>query len=402
VKAVFFFFYFVLSVILYIAAVPVVVLLSFKKKYRYALPARFFLRRNPPFNPGGIWFHVCSFGEARAVAPLVEPFSRDTLRMSTTTQTGMSVIETYTDQSRYLPFEPLLCFWMKPQKVLVVFEAELWYMLFALAKRKGAHTMLINARISERSYPKYRRFAWLYRHIFAHIDEVFAQSEEDKTRLESLGARHIKVTGNIKLASLPTVTQAYAKPSAMTVCAASTHEGEEELILEAFAAFKAGRPKAVLLVVPRHPERFDKAAALCEEYARRHGWTWARFSQTGTLEGADIVLVDAMGELVNCYAVSDAVVLGGSFVPVGGHNAAEAAQFGCKIITGPHIFNQRDMYAAIASVYTIEPDTLPDVLCRVEDLEPATIRTRSDIGVIVEAIRRAWNSAATEREHVQD
>ena len=115
--------------------------------------------------------------------------------MSTTTQTGFQAIREYTEQSRYLPFDPLLFFWLKPQKVLVVMEAEFWYLLFALAQKRGAKTLLINARMSDRSFPKYQRIGWLYREIFRHIDEVYAQTTLDKARLESLGAKMYRSRG---------------------------------------------------------------------------------------------------------------------------------------------------------------------------------------------------------------
>jgi len=182
-------FYTYLTGLLYLVALPFLPFLALRSKYRRSIPARFFLWKNPPLEADGIWFHVCSFGEARAVKPLAERFERSSLRWSTTTQTGFEVCrEISPEQSRYLPFEPLLWFWTRPQKVLVVMEAELWYLLFLLAKSRGAETFLINARISERSWPSYRRFAWFYRRIFARVDHVFAQTERDRERLEALGA----------------------------------------------------------------------------------------------------------------------------------------------------------------------------------------------------------------------
>ena len=162
----FFFLYSVVSVILYLLALPFLFLFSFRTKYKHSIPARFFLWKNPSFGSNGIWFHSCSFGEAKAIKPLVDKLPSKLLRMSTTTQTGFNAINDYTQESRYLPFESLLFFWMKPQKVLVVMEAEFWYLLFALAQKRGAKTLLINARMSERSYPKYLRMKWLYKQIF--------------------------------------------------------------------------------------------------------------------------------------------------------------------------------------------------------------------------------------------
>ncbi len=383
----FFFLYSVLSFFLYLLALPLLALFSFKTKYKDSLPARFFLRNNKPLKPDGIWFHSCSFGEAKAIRSLVESLPQESLRMSTTTHTGFKVIEEYTQESRYLPFEPLLFRWLKPQKALVVMEAEFWYLLFTLAQRRGAKTLLINARMSDRSFPRYKKIGWLYREIFKHIDEVYAQTAKDKERLESLGAKNVVVTGNIKLAHLPAVTKEIQKPSSLVVCGASTHEGEEALIMDAFVALKKEHPEAVLLLVPRHPERFEKVAKMMEAYADRYQFTAQRYSQNEVL-GSDMILVDVLGELVNLYAVSDIVILGGAFEPIGGHNAAEAAQFGCKIISGEHYFNQKDIFDAIEGIAVVEASNLSRRLLQHGLLKPTKIKSKSDITRITESLER--------------
>ncbi len=386
-EKVWFFLYTLIATLLYLIALPFLFLLSFKTKYNTSIPARFFLWRNRPLKSGGIWFHVCSYGEAKAVAPLVELLPQEQLRLSTTTQTGYEAIAHYSvSQSRYLPFEPLLFFWLKPQKALVVMEAEFWYLLFALAQKRGAKTVLVNARMSDRSYPKYLRMAWFYRHIFAHIDEVYAQTPLDQKRLESLGATNVKVTGNIKLSTLPSPSRRRFKPSGLLLCAASTHEGEEVLILEAFVVLREACPEARLLVVPRHPERFEKVALLMADVAKRASLSWHRFSQDETLED-DMVLVDTLGELVNLYAISDIVILGGAFEPIGGHNAAEAAQFGCKIISGKHYFNQVDIFGAIEGIAIVEKEDLAKELLQHTLLQPTKLTYRTDISAIAKSLK---------------
>ncbi|HSR74211.1 MAG TPA: lipid IV(A) 3-deoxy-D-manno-octulosonic acid transferase [Sulfurovum sp.] len=382
----FFFLYSLFSFLLYLLALPFLVLFSFKAKYNDSLPARFFLWHNKPLKPDGIWFHSCSFGEAKAIKPLVEVLPKELLRMSSTTQTGLKVIEEYTAQSRYLPFEPLLFGWMKPQKALVVMEAEFWYLLFVLAQKRGAKTLLINARMSDRSFPKYQKAGWFYRQIFRHIDEVYAQTELDKKRLESLGARNVSVTGNIKLSYLPAVTKELKKPSGLVVCGASTHEGEETLILEAFAALKKEREDTVLLMVPRHPERFGKVAQLMETFAAANSLSMQRYSQNEVLD-SDMVLVDVLGELVNIYAISDIVILGGAFEAIGGHNAAEAAQFGCKIISGKHYFNQKDIFEAIEGIAVVEASNLSKRLLQHGVLKQTKLKSKSDITPIIESLK---------------
>jgi len=381
----FFYLYTIVSIMIYLIALPFLIFLSFKTKYNVSIPARFFLWKNPPLCSGGIWFHSCSFGEAKAIKPLVDALPQEVLRMTTTTHTGKSVTDGYTEQSRYLPFEPLLLGWMKPQKALVVMEAEFWYLLFALAKKRGAKTILINARMSDRSFPKYQKTEWLYRKIFQSIDEVYAQTELDRERLESLGARNVKVTGNIKLAVLPQPTKVLKKPEGLLVCGASTHEGEEELILDAFAALKQERSDARLLLVPRHPERFDHVSVMAESFANVKGMHMHRYSVQENFE-SDITVVDRLGELVNIYAMSDIVILGGAFSPVGGHNAAEAAQFGCRIISGPHYFNQKDIFEAVEGIAVVESSHLSQRLQQYAQLKRTNIKIKSDLSPIIHTL----------------
>ncbi len=385
---VFFALYTLLSFLLYLIAIPFLLLFSLREKYKRAIPARFFLWDNPPLKEDGIWFHSCSFGEARALAPLLLDIPEEFLRMSTTTQTGFEQISKYTSsQSRYLPYESLLYFWIKPQKALVVMEAEFWYLLFALSRASGAKTYLINARMSDRSYSKYLKMKWFYKKIFSHIDEIYAQTAIDKERLEALGAKHVKVTGNMKLAALPKPVKSWEKPLGTLVCAASTHEGEERLILEAFDKLKKKEPDSRLLVVPRHPERFVKVAKELEKFCKEKGYHWQRFGDTGTRKiEEDILLVDKLGELINLYPICDVVILGGAFSPIGGHNAAEAAQFGTKILSGPHYHNQRDVFDACEGISIVQKDALGTILVNHASLPYSKIKYSSDITPIKKSL----------------
>ncbi len=377
--------YSALMLLIYILSLPFLLLLSLKSKYRQSIPARFFLYKNPPLKSNGIWFHSCSFGEARAIEGLVKCLPNDMLRMSTTTHTGKEAISKYTTQSRYLPFEPLLFAWIKQQKVLVVMEAEFWYLMFFLAKARGAKTILINARMSDKSYPKYYKIRWFYKKLFSYVDVVFAQSDTDAKRLKSLGAKDVRVVGNIKLASLPKPTKELQKSDALVVCGASTHTNEERVIIEAFLTLKAKRDDAVLLLVPRHPERFDEVVSLAQEYCAKNTLGYHRYSQNQSLN-SDIVVVDVLGELVNLYAICDIVILGGAFESIGGHNAAEAAQFGCKIISGPHYFNQRDIFGVIENIKIASANELGSVLVDYDKLWPTKITQSVNLKPIVDEI----------------
>ena len=327
-----------------LGALPLTIL-AFKKKYRVSIPARFFLFKNPKFDASRVHFHACSFGEVRSIAPLVSRF-KDAAAVSVVTKTGFDEAKKITQNTRFLPFEIFLPFWLKPAKITVIFEAELWLGLVFWAKFKGSRVILINARISDRSYKSYLKFGFFYRYLFKFIDKIYAQSDLDKQRLQRLGAKNIVVSGNIKSAFLPNPSKIYAKPKERVIVLASTHAGEEELILRELNLGANDK----LILVPRHPERFGEASEMLAKFTEKNGLSFAKFSETKNFD-AQCVLVDAMGELVNVYKFSDVVVLGGSFVPnVGGHNPIEATQFENAVISGEFIFNQKALYSAVDGI----------------------------------------------------
>lgn len=340
--------YFTFVTLVYILALPLLLFLSFKKKYKSSIPARFFLYKNPPFKKkDAIWFHACSLGEVNALKVIINQIKDVHVNFSVITQTGFKSAKTIENIGlRYLPFEVFLPFWIRKQKVLVVLEAELWPMLFVISKLRGTKTILLNARISDNSYNSYKKFAFFYRWIFSYVDKVFAQSELDKQRLLELGAKNVVVNGNIKTLSIPTVSKKYKKPSSQVLTLASTHEGEEELLLENLLLPQA----CTLIVVPRHPERFESVEQLLRKYAKTKGKSYSRLSENELLN-TDIVLCDKMGELVNIYAITDITYLGGSFKEgIGGHNPLEPAFFNNKIISGEYFFNQFPLYKLVKNI----------------------------------------------------
>lgn len=363
---------------LWLLALPFLLLLSCKSKYRHSIPARFFLWRNREFDRRDVWVHACSLGEVRSLKPLIETLGvRPSI--STITQTGYSAAKELSDDVRYLPFEVLLPFWVRRFKVVVVTEAELWLMLFFMAKSKGSKTILMNARISDRSYKSYQRFSWIYRAIFASIDEVFAQSEKDKERLLSLGAKKVMVNGNTKTAVLPVVTTVYAKPKRKVLTLASTHEGEEELLLNALHV-----TTEMLIVVPRHPERFSKVDKLLSQFCEARGKGYAKMSEKGFCE-TDVLLCDGMGELVNLYAITDVTILGGSFVQgIGGHNPLEPAYFNTVLISGEYIFNQEALFPLVENVYFTNASELPALMG--QDLLPSRLHVKDALHPVMTSI----------------
>jgi 3-deoxy-D-manno-octulosonic-acid transferase len=377
-------FYTFLAAVLFIAAFPFLILLSFKKKYRHSVPARFFLWKNTPFKPHDIWFHVCSLGEAKAIAPLVEFLDDAKIAITVITHTGYDVASKYRGQVAYLPYEFWLWLWIRPPKVLVVLEAEFWYLLFRIANRRGAKVIALNARISERSFPKYYRMRWFYKRLLAQCDRIFCQSTEDMARFIALGAQNIEVVGNIKLAQKIEATRFYPKPACTLIVAGSTHEGEEEGIIRGFAAYKKHNPNAKLLVVPRHPERFEKVYGLIQKIAPV--MSLSRWSESQELVN-DITLIDAMGELNNLYAISDIAILGGAFAPIGGHNPLEPAHFGCKIITGEHIFSQRELFKYVHHVQFVTPEGIEQALISAEAMPASTVDETINMDRIVDYLK---------------
>lgn len=377
-------FYTGVAALLYVVALPLLLVFSLKKKYRDSLPARFFGWKNPPFTSYDLWFHVCSLGEAKAISPILERLPNASVAISVITHTGYTAASHYRAQVRYLPYELWLWFWIRNPKTLVVLEAEFWYLLFRLAHKRGGRVIALNARISDRSFPKYYRFRWFYKILLSQCDHIFCQSHEDMVRFIALGAHNVEAVGNIKLAQKIAATQTYPKPEGLLIVAASTHEGEEEGIIEGFVAYRATNPDARLLIVPRHPERFGKVAELIERMAPER--SFSRWSVTQTLDH-DITLIDAMGELNNFYAISDIAILGGAFKPIGGHNPLEPAHFGCKIITGEHFFLQRELFKYVSHVQFVRSEGIADALVNAATLPPSQVNTTIDLERVIEYLK---------------
>jgi len=378
--------YYILSVVLFFIALPLLIYLSFKQKYKLSIPARFFLFNNSRFEKeNGIWFHVCSLGEARALKPILKLVENQDIKITTITQTGQAEAKKYDADVRYLPYEMFLPFWIKKQKLLVVLEAEFWFMLFIVAFSRGTKVVMLNARISDKSASKYLQFAWFYKKMLSKVDMIYAQSEVDKNRFIALGARNIKVIGNIKLAGEIAKTKEYKKSTTETIVAGSTHDGEEESVLKAFVEYrKQGESK--LIIVPRHPERFEDVYKLMKEYSNKFDLSLSRFSQTKELE-SDMVLIDSMGELNNIYAISDIAVLGGAFrKDIGGHNPLEPAFFGCKIITGKYFFHQKELFKYVHHVQYVESDEIHKALMKTKELPPSMVEESIDLEPIINKI----------------
>ena len=370
--------YYIFALLLYLISIPFLIFLSFKKKYRHSIPARFFLIKNPPFDKKLHHFHSCSLGETKALKPIIEKFEE--INLTVITNTGYEEAKKYKNTNvRFLPFEIFIPFWLKPCKSLVVVEAELWLMLFYIAKKRCKKTILINARISDKSYPKYMKFKWFYSHLFKYIDTIFAQSETDKKRLLNLGAKNVIVAGNIKSVVDYKITKHYKKPQEKLIIAGSTHKREEEIILD---AFKNSSLNSKLIIVPRHPERFDEVYKIIESFAKKHNFSYGKIDNGFD---NDIILVDKMGELINLYAIADIVILGGSFVDnVGGHNPLEVAYFNKPLISGKYIFNQHTLFEMVENSYIVDKSELSDILTK--NLKNSYIKNQGNLDIILKEI----------------
>jgi 3-deoxy-D-manno-octulosonic-acid transferase len=319
-----------------------------------------------------IWVHAVSVGEVVAssavIAALRQRFPSHRVLISTTTSTGQKLAARRfgAENVFYFPLDFALAIRpyleaLRPELVVIA-ETEFWPNFLRLAKRSGSRIAVINCRISDRSFPGYRRFRrWLpnlLENTLANVDIFLAQTEEDGRRLVQIGATESKVAvaGNLKFDVAPpsppaivaslreSFNQSGASP--ILVCG-STLDGEEGALLSAFRNILANRPKAVMLLAPRHPERFSEVAALVESLDFRM-WRRSLWSGTEALAGG-VFLIDSIGELASLYALATIAFVGGSLVPRGGHNILEPASCGVPIVTGNHYENFRDVVNFFAS-----------------------------------------------------
>jgi 3-deoxy-D-manno-octulosonic-acid transferase len=312
-----------------------------------------------------IWVHAVSVGEVVAssavIATLRQKFPSHRVLVSTTTNTGQKLAAQRFGAENVFYFPLDFAFSIRPYlealrpELVVVAETEFWPNFLRLAKRSGARIAIINCRISDRSLPGYKRFRfWLPKLLektLANVDLFLAQTEEDRQRLIEIGAAEskISVAGNLKFDVAPppspaiveSLRDSFSRTSAgpILVCG-STLEEEEGLLLSSFRNILANHPKAVMILAPRHPERFPEVASLVEKLgfpmSRRSLWS-------GEPLAGSVFLIDTIGELAALYSLATVAFVGGSLVPRGGHNILEPALYGVPIVTGNHYENFRDV-----------------------------------------------------------
>lgn len=325
--------------------------------------------------PGALWLHAVSLGETRAAEPLIQALraARPGLRLLLThgTATGResgAALLRLGDAQRWLPFDTpgaVRRFLRRHRPAVgVLMETEVWPNLQAAAARAGVPMVLANARLSDKSLRQARRLPALLRPAVESLTVALAQTEADAQRLRAAGADPVEVCGNVKFDLQPDpallalgLRWRQAAAGRSVVLAASWREGEDAPLLSAWAAQRAAWQRAsaaaarppLLLLVPRHPQRFDEVAALVQAHglslSRRSGWRdgaghdGAAPQPDAAAAAADVWLGDSMRELPAYYALADVALLGGSFAPLGGQNLIEAAACGCPVVMGPHTFN---------------------------------------------------------------
>ena len=370
-------------------------------KYREGLlerlgrvPARLLAHNQPaPDARPVIWIHAVSVGEVLAATRLVEELDRAVpahrLVISTTTRTGQALARERFGATRVF-YCPLDLPWavrsylnaLQP-RLFVLAETEFWPNLLSGCFRRGIPVAVVNARVSDRSWPRYRRLRKLWRPFLSRLSRVLAQSQADAGRLQAIGClpERVTVAGNLKfdirIAGQADATRQLQElaPDLRLIVAGSTLDGEEAALLEAWPRLLQADPNLALVLAPRHPERFPAVAALLDASAvpwlRRSVWR----SQTPIpLRPGQVVLLDTIGELASVYSLAAVAFVGGSLFPAGGHNPLEPAQFAVPIVMGPWYPNFRaitDLLVANQAIRITTPETLPATLLELLQNRPA-------------------------------
>jgi 3-deoxy-D-manno-octulosonic-acid transferase len=354
---------------------------------RYALP--------PRRGKGGVlWVHAVSFGETKAAAPLVEALRRElpelrlllTCSTATGVQAGLDLLHEEDDQT-WFPYDTpgAVGRFLRRYRpaVGVMMETEIWPNLMHIAQQRQIPMVLANARLSAKSQRQGRRFARLLVPALMSFTRILAQTARDAQRMREMGARAVEVCGNTKFDATPPAKllvrghEWRAQLNRNVVLMASSREGEEPTLFAAWRELPAPRP--LLLVVPRHPQRFDEVA----EMARAAGFIVARRSHwkdapDDNFASADVWIGDTMGEMPLYYALADVALLGGSFAPLGGQNLIEAAACGCPVLMGQHTFNFEE-----AAQLAIDAGAA----ARMKDMPSAVRRAAA---LVVDARRNEW------------
>jgi 3-deoxy-D-manno-octulosonic-acid transferase len=358
-----------------------------------------------------VWIHAVSVGEVLAMSGLVlelrHRYAQHRVVVSTTTDTGQKLAGKHFGEENVFYFPMDFGFAIRPYlkvlqpELIVIAETEFWPNFLRLAKASGARIAVVNGRISDRSFPRYRRWRFLLSRVLRAVDLFTAQTDEDARRLREIGAplERVQVSGNLKFdvppPAMPPVInklRAALRGGEPVIVCGSTMEGEEQILLGAFEKLLASYPRAVMMLAPRHPQRFAEVARLLESsgirFRKRSLWN-------GEALAGGVLLVDTIGELAGLYSLADIAFVGGSLVPRGGHNIIEPARHGVAIIVGNHTENFRDIVGLFHSRGAVR-------VVSAAELSPVLMELISNPGARVELGRRGAETlrsqtGATER-----
>ncbi|MDE1154871.1 MAG: 3-deoxy-D-manno-octulosonic acid transferase [Acidobacteriaceae bacterium] len=321
-----------------------------------------------------LWLHAVSVGEVLAASQLIESLdealgNRLRLVLSTTTRTGQALAQQRFGAERvfYMPLDFRFAVTaylraLRPQAI-VLLESELWPRLLHEARRRSLPTLVVNARVSDRSFRRAHRLRWIWKHVLAKVTLFLAQSDADTERLQALGAPHARTLGNLKYdVRAPRHSQlaenirqaAAGRPilvAGSLVDERQQYRLEDDLVLNAWAGGILPHHDTLLVLAPRHPETFDRAAQLIKPFRFRRASRWD--TPDPTAEPLEIVLLDTIGDLASVYAIATLAFVGGSLVPRGGHNPLEPARFAVPTLIGPSFENFREIVAQLQAAEAI-------------------------------------------------
>lgn len=337
--------------------------------YRQRIRERFSLNTMTT-SPVDVWLHAVSLGEVVAATPLIQAMLDNKLRVMVTTMTptgSQQVLKRFGSHvsHQYLPYDlpwALRRFFktLKP-RLGIIMETELWPNLIAQAKKMNVPLLLVNARLSDRAFKQYHKVRFMFKPTLNQLTSILAQSQNDATRFIALGAasERVHVAGNIKFDMQPVVVDSQLQSGLskawgsdrVVVIAASTHHIEEDQILSRLAHLQRAIPRVLLLIAPRHPERFQPVFQLCQQYQLRTGLR----SQFDTIDAqSEVIVLDSLGELMAFYSLSDYAFVGGSLVPIGGHNVLEPIAVNVPVFCGPYMNNAQSICDDLCNAHAME------------------------------------------------
>lgn len=315
-----------------------------------------------------LFFHAVSVGEVNAIEALVkktrEEFKEHNIVLSTVTRTGQEVankkLKDTCDAIIYFPYDfefsvKSFVRAVSPQKIIIA-ETEIWPGFVNTVSKFNIPVYIVNGRISPNSHNGYKKIGFFISKVLNKYTKILMQTEADTQRIISIGAKPeiVSTMGNLKFDIKKNLTDAEIEnlkneiklEDSPLLIAGSTHSGEDEIVIESFTELKKEFPKLKLMIAPRHPERYESVQELIKKSGLKHG----KRSTKDTFENNEIIMLDTMGELFKFYSACDIAFIGGSFVKTGGHNPLEAAIWQKPTISGPSVFNFKDIYAILTSL----------------------------------------------------